>query len=249
MKPLGLQLYSVREYTKQDFIGTLKKVASFGYAGVEFAGLGGHNAADIRKVLDDLGLKAASAHQGNVTPEAIDDAKVLGYDTFVIPHRGRDKFADMQGIDGIAAELNGFIDQLKPHGIRLAYHNHDHEMAMVDGKHAFEWLLEKCPGLWAQIDTYWARNFGAVDAAAFVTKWAARAASLHIKDGPLVKGEPMTAVGKGKMDVPAIVRAADKVANIQWLIVELDACATDMMEAVRQSAEYMIGEGLAAGRK
>jgi hypothetical protein len=56
----------------------------------------------------------------------------------------------------------------------------------------------------------------------------------------------MTAVGDGVVDVPAVVAAGKPVT--EWLIVELDRCATDMMEAVARSYSYLVGEGLAQGR-
>ena len=56
------------------------------------------------------------------------------------------------------------------------------------------------------------------------------------------------AVGAGKMDVPAVVAAAND-SVLEWLVVELDACATDMTEAVRQSAEYLMNSGLGQGNK
>jgi hypothetical protein len=68
---------------------------------------------------------------------------------------------------------------------------------------------------------------------------------LHIKDGPAVRGEPMVAVGDGVLDVPSIIQAG--AGSTQWLIVELDACATDMMEAVEKSYDYLVGKGLARG--
>ncbi|HUU34446.1 MAG TPA: hypothetical protein VMW48_10300, partial [Vicinamibacterales bacterium] len=62
MKPIALQLYTLREIAAKDFIGVLEQVAEIGYAGVEPAGLQGHKAGDIRRVLDDLGLVCPSAH-------------------------------------------------------------------------------------------------------------------------------------------------------------------------------------------
>ena len=62
--PIGLQLYSVREDCKNDLPGVLKEVARMGYAGVEFAGYYGHSAADLRKMLDDLGLICCGTHTG-----------------------------------------------------------------------------------------------------------------------------------------------------------------------------------------
>ena len=49
------------------------------------------------------------------------------------------------------------------------------------------------------------------------------------------------------MDFPAIVKAAGD--NTQWMIVELDRCATDMMEAVVKSYAYLTSNKLAEGRK
>src|SRR5579864_7105688 len=62
--PIGLQLYSVRDVLGKDFEGTLKKVAEMGFEGVEFAGYYNKDAATIRKILDDLNLKAAGTHSG-----------------------------------------------------------------------------------------------------------------------------------------------------------------------------------------
>lgn len=36
--PIGLQLYTLRDACKDDFLGTIEQVARMGYAGVEFAG-------------------------------------------------------------------------------------------------------------------------------------------------------------------------------------------------------------------
>ena len=73
-----------------------------------------------------------------------------------------------------------------------------------------------------------------------------RAPLLHIKDGPAVRDEPHVAVGDGVLDFHAIVRAAGDVA--EWLIVELDHCATDMLEAVAKSCHYLVNEGLGHGK-
>src|ERR1700684_1245062 len=60
--PVGVQLYSVRKSMQSDFEGTLQKVAAIGYRQVEFAGLFGHSSADVRSMLDRLGLTAPSMH-------------------------------------------------------------------------------------------------------------------------------------------------------------------------------------------
>jgi hypothetical protein len=37
--------------------------------------------------------------------------------------------------------------------------------------------------------------------------------------------------------------------HTEWLIVELDRCATDMMTALEQSFQYLAGQGLGRGRQ
>ena len=54
------------------------------------------------------------------------------------------------------------------------------------------------------------------------------------------------AVGSGKIDIPGTIKATDE--NIlQWLVVEIDKCDTDMFEAVAQSYKYLTSNGLAQG--
>ena len=54
--PVALQLYSVRDELEADFEGTIAKVKEFGYDGVEFAGLYGKSAEQVKKILADAGL-------------------------------------------------------------------------------------------------------------------------------------------------------------------------------------------------
>ena len=60
--PIGLQLYSVREDLEKDFEGTLRKVKALGYDAVEFAGLFGHGAEEVRNLCKEIGLIPLSAH-------------------------------------------------------------------------------------------------------------------------------------------------------------------------------------------
>ena len=57
----------------------------------------------------------------------------------------------------------------------------------------------------------------------------------------------MTPIGPGLMDFLAIVEAG--AGHTEWMIVEPDRCDTDMVEAVQQSVDCLVGEGLARGNK
>lgn len=46
----------------------------------------------------------------------------------------------------------------------------------------------------------------------------------------------MTALGRGTVDIPRILR--EQTHPVEW-VVELDECATDPLEAARQSRVYL----------
>ena len=102
------------------------------------------------------------------------------------------------------------------------------------------------PDVQFEIDTYWAANFGACDPASEVSRVKDRTPLLHIKDGPLEKRQANVALGEGAMDIPAVVAAADE-AVLEWLIVEFDACDTDMLTGIEQSYRYLIDSQLGEG--
>ena len=86
IEKIGLQLYTVRDLMKQDFDGTLAKVAATGYKEVEFAGYFDHSPKDVRAAVDRLGLTAPSAHidykslSDDKFPAVIEAAKVVGHE-------------------------------------------------------------------------------------------------------------------------------------------------------------------------
>jgi len=251
MKPIALQLYSLRERAKEDLAGVLKEVAAMSYLGVEPAGMYGNDPKDVRKMLDDLELTCCSMHGAFPTKDTIqqrvDEAGALGTDMIISGGIGAKDLVSLDALKAGCDRLNAAAAVVADAGLRYGYHNHDQEFAIVGDELAYDVMMREVPGMFSQLDVYWAANFGAVDVPAVLARYAARIPLLHIKDGPLVKGEPHTAVGKGKMDIPAVIRAADPDV-VQWLIVELDHCATDMTEAVADSARYLIGEGLGKGR-
>ena len=54
--PIGIQVYSVRNEASADLEGTLAKIRDLGYDGVEFAGLYGKSAAEVKAICEKLGL-------------------------------------------------------------------------------------------------------------------------------------------------------------------------------------------------
>ena len=245
--PISVQLYTLRDASAKDFVDVLKKVASYGYSGVEFAGLNGHEAKEIRKVIDDLGLKGSSMHNNMPTKEnvneIIDTAKTLGCPYVVHPWCAAETLVSVESSREFGEKLHAASQLLKGQGIKLGFHNHDQEFAnRPGGKYAFDILMESAPEMIAEIDTYWAAVGGA-DVPDVVAKYKKKLPLLHIKDGPMVKGQPNTAVGDGKMEWDSVVAAADQNV-LEWLVVELDSAAGDVFEAVRKSHGFLVKSGL-----
>jgi sugar phosphate isomerase/epimerase len=250
LKPLSVQLYSLREASEDDFDAVLQSVADIGYAGVEPFNLYGKTPREFRDQVEGLGMRISSSHTPWANRAPVDDVVStlgeLGL-TRAIGGFMPDDFKDLDAVHRTAETCRQLIGELKPQGIDLAIHNHWWEFDIIDGRPACHHLQELVPDLQFELDTYWAANFGACDPADELARIAERAPLLHIKDGPLKPKEPHVAVGSGRMDVRGIVTAGDERV-LEWLIVELDACATDMMTAVRQSYDYLTSEGLGAGR-
>ncbi len=249
MKPIALQLYSLRETAAEDFAGVLQQVADIGYVGVEFAGLYGMEPAEVKKIVDDLGLQVASAHMPMPTadnaPQLIEECSTLGVTRLVTGPGG--PVDTMEAVLAAAQRQNAAVAALAGSGIEFGLHNHWQEFEEVEGRLPEDVMLEEVPGLFAQLDVYWVAC-GGPDPVETVARLKHRAPLLHIKDGNIEPRQPHTAVGKGVLDIPAIVNAAEPNV-LDWLIVELDSCATDMLQAVKDSYRYMIDNGLASGNK
>ena len=246
---LALQLYSLREMAQKDFPAALKEVARIGYKGVEFAGLQGHQPGEIRKLLDELGLEACSAHCPAFDPQKveqnIEEGRILGY-SHVISGLAPEKFSSEKIIREHADKINAVVGRYEEAGFTVCYHNHEYE---YDAPNKGDLLLELCPKLQPQFDIYWLVTGGA-DPVKYIKKYAKRIYSIHIKDGPCDRNnrdKPMTAVGKGKVDVAAAVKAAEKT-SAKWGIVELDHSEGDMLTAVRESFRYLADHQLGLGR-
>jgi sugar phosphate isomerase/epimerase len=78
---IGLELFTVRDVTPKDYVGTLEKIAAIGYKEIEPAG-GYDNMSpkQFRALLDRLGLKMPSTHSGvTAGPPADMERQLAGF--------------------------------------------------------------------------------------------------------------------------------------------------------------------------
>ena len=243
---VAVQLYSLRDrVAERGFEVVLEEVAAIGYAGVELAGLNGLTPGQVRDQLDRLGLTIAAAHVALPEPDQaqalLDDYAELGARDLVVAYLPPEQFATAAAVDRAADRLNAFGAAVDARGMALGYHNHVWEFASrIGDESAYARLFGRLdPRIFAEIDTYWTR-VGGLDPVTVVESFGPRARLLHLKDGPADDPRaPMTALGEGRMAIAPILRASRAI----WHIVELDRCATDMLEAVRASHRYLAALG------
>jgi sugar phosphate isomerase/epimerase len=249
--PIALQLFTVRDLLAQDFEGTIRRVADMGYVGVETANLFGESPASAAKLFDELGLKVIGAHSalplGDEKQQVIDTMGALKCKRMIVAWQPPEKYKSLDGIKSICDTLNEGAAAARAHGLQVGYHNHWFEYQPVDDRIPVDVMLEHLdPDVFFEVDVYWVQTAGQ-DPAQVVRRLGSRAPLLHVKDGPCRLDAPMTALGEGVVDIPGVVAAGGSATN--WLVVELDRCDTDMMDAVRKSYRYLVEKGLGRGNK
>jgi sugar phosphate isomerase/epimerase len=250
LTPIAVQLYTLRDRLAGDFEGVIAHLRDTGYAGVEpFANMG--VASDVAaQIIQNAGLEIAAFHAplplGDNARIAVEMAETYACRRLA-PSLGTDHYATLDAVYRTCDRINEAAQTAAQHDLALGYHNHWWEFEPVEGQIPFDILRERVdPAVFFEIDVYWVQVGGA-DPVQVVGDVGPRAPLLHIKDGPATSHEePMVAVGSGVIDIPGVVNAARPHA--EWLIVELDRCATDMLDAVDQSYRYLTGEGLGRGR-
>ncbi len=247
MLPVSVQLYSLRAESERDFDGVLTALAESGFQGVEPFNLFGMTPTAFRQRVEALGMQISSSHYpfANRTPvsQTVEILGELGLTRAVGGYAPTD-FQDLDAVRQTADSTNRLIDDLSAVGLTLALHNHWWEFAEFSGRPAYHLFQELVPRVEFELDTYWAANFGACNPAEELLRISTRTPLLHLKDGPLVKGAPMVALGQGRQDIAGILAAADPQV-LEWAIVELDACATDMLTAIKDSLVFLTTNKLA----
>ena len=260
-KPLGVQLYSVRQYAAEDFPATLKKIADIGFKYVEPAGFFNIRPSEFLKVCGNLGLKVCSSHSPwardpHSLGEAMDLADDLTLKTIVCGW-GPDDFKDMDAIKRTAEKTSQIQEVLARNGYTLFQHNHYWEFERIDGRVKYEIFKELCPNVKYEIDCFWSTNKGREDAVEMLRPFVKDTILLHMKDG-ICKQEAANAGMKnglldmkvdllplGSGDLP-IAKLVETATEAQAVIVELDYCdSMEMLAALKKSYDYMTGNGIA----
>ena len=253
----GIQLYSVRDQMAKDFEGTLAAVRKAGYVEVESAALPKKSAAEIRKALDQAGLKCVSSHRSFMDVTKNLDAttefeKTIGVSYIICPGPGRKIGAKgpltLDDWKYNAEEFNKTGEILKKAGISFGYHNHWTEFQTVEGKVPYEELLSLCEPdkTTFEMDCGWVKVAGH-DPIALMQKYPQRFSMFHVKDFHLPPGisvakhdeAKVTELGRGSIDYRPVFAQASKNQKITHAFVEQEAFDIPWQESLNVDATYL----------
>ena len=194
--PIALQIYTLRSLT-QSPAEVLAEVAAAGYSGVELAGTfaPGMDPAELRKLLDDAGLRVVSNHISIAAleedlPAVVRAQQTLGNSMIIVPWLAPDQRGQTaEAWKELGARLAGLARRCAHAGMDFMYHNHDFEMVMIDGRPAIDWLMQGAEEagvpIGFEIDMAWAQ-YGGQDPVACSNSTAAASPACTARTWPSI---------------------------------------------------------------
>ncbi|MEO7892514.1 MAG: sugar phosphate isomerase/epimerase [Vicinamibacterales bacterium] len=235
--PIGLELYSVRNELTRDLLGTVAAVGKMGYQVVEFYApyldWTPAIAKDVRKVLDDNGLKCHSTHNNDpsFTPDGLKKAielnQIIGSQSLIRASAPRTSTVD--GWKQLATQLSDVSAQLKPLGLATGYHNHQTEWNAVEGQRPMDVIAANTPNeVTLQFDVGTCVEVGA-DPIAWIKAHPGRIRSVHCTDWGAGAGRGYAvAFGEGDCPWKPIFETAEAVGGVQYYLIEQEQSAPGM---------------------
>ena len=255
-KEIGLQLYTLRDELPKDVKGTLEKVAKAGYTTVETYGFSikdqfwGLTPKELKKILDDNGLKAVSGHynlgsflyDGNTAEliAAIEAAKVLKNEFLTVPWIDEPFRRSIEDYKKIAASVNEAAEMCKKAGLKLAYHNHDFEFKKYDGVTGYEILLKETDKdlVYFELDLYWVVHSGN-DPLKLFKENPGRFKMWHVKDKDKNNNDLNTEVGSGTIDFKPFFSAAKQSGMVHFFVEQENNFASNSFDSIQTSCDFI----------
>ncbi len=214
------------------------KASKMGYKGVEFAGYYDRTAKQLRKMLDDNGLKCCGTHTamdtllGDNLPKTIEFNNTLGNKYLIVPGLpGKYRESHQAWLD-TAKLFNEIAEKVKPHGMLTGYHNHSVEFTAMNGELPWDTFYGNTKKeVVMQLDVGNAIG-GGVDPLPYLYKYPGRAITVHIKEHS--KTDPDAFVGEGDVNWKAFFALCRAVGSTEWYIVEYERRGAPPLESVEK---------------
>lgn len=249
----GIQTYTFRNSFKNGVEATLDTIRSLGFKEVE-CGIDnyGYTPEAFRKLLDERGLKAVSVGAGydqivKDPEEVARKAKILGASYVMvasIPHE-KNNFT-IETAKKAVEDFNRVGKVLKENGLTFCYHNHGFEFQPYGKGTLFDYIVQNTnpEHVSFEMDVLWT-VFPGQDPVKLLNKYGDRWKLMHLKDlkkgvkGDMSGSTPVendVALGTGQIDLPAVLKAAQK-AGVKHYFIEDESYRIGVQ--VPQSLAYL----------
>ena len=240
----GLAMYTVHQTVKQDMRNAFIKLSDMGYRGIEFYGeLENFPEENVKNALSDGGVKIVGWHldwkrlHEESFGRTVQHLQGCGCDLAVVQclggkwNVGHDRSRECKDRWLYYIEwLNQVSEQLKKEGIRLAYHNHEHEFALFyGGKSVYDIMYENLStDVVMELDSGNCIEGGG-DPLKVLEKYKDRQIILHLKPYSKQKGFDVVLGDEwDDNDWNAILHQS--WTDFEWLLVESENCRLPEME-------------------
>jgi sugar phosphate isomerase/epimerase len=242
--PVGLELYSVRKELQRDPQATVRAVAKMGYQCVEFYApyfqWSEDETKQMRKLLDDLGIRCYSTHNdsSNVNAENIaktrDRNLILGC-KYVVVASFHPLPTELDGWKAVADALNSADEQLAKAGLHAGYHNHEPEFTPIGGGRPMEVIAKNTkPSIMLQLDVGTCLKAGS-DPVAWIRANPGRIRSLHLKEWSSDPAKGYSVLfGEGNADWKGILAAAESVGGAEYYLIEQEGSRFSELETAER---------------
>ncbi len=249
VKSFGFQSWTIKEELNRDPAGTCKKMAEYGYREIEmcsplgyidtgFAPLNKYSGTELRKIIEDSGLKCTSSHfvlaeLQNSLDNRLEWAHQMGMkqmilQSFWLPEAEQTIANYQKSADG----LNVIAEKTKAAGIQLGFHNHNMEFETRDNELIYDALMDEFDPDLVKMEFQVAVITLGYKASTYFRKYPGRFISAHLSDWNIERDKEVP-IGEGIVDWEDFFEAA-KIGGVKNFFVEMAP------ENFEPSAKYLL---------
>lgn len=247
LKRIGIQLYTLRDDARANLEGTLTAIANAGYKEVELlSSMKNFNMppAQLRQLLDRLGLTAPSTHVGSEAFDNLnavfDEAGTLGHQYIVLaslPYEpGK---ATLDDYRRWSDKLNEAGRLARARNLWIAFHDEAYDFPAIDGQVPYDLLAERTDPtvVRLQLDTGNAM-IGGRDPLDLMRKYGSRYYLFHIKDAAGLRASSDSELGKGVIDFRQLLGMIPDIDS-KHLYVEQESYPGTPLDSVKRDFQYL----------
>jgi len=246
----GVQLYTVRDLLEHGPRYTFESLSAMGFTHAEWFDV--TTLKSLGPMAQSSGLEISSCHilvpyLTDQPEKLLDKLAEFGVSNLVLGYLLEEERLSLDQYKRLIDQLNKFGGHCLERDIRLAYHNHAFEFDPMEGVRPFDLMIDHLSSelVSFELDVFWLR-FAGLDPAAMIRRLGNRCTMLHLKDLKLpptpvaqdtATPDMFVELGKGEIDLPAVLAAAKEVGVSQYYI-EQDWAAGNPLDSLQHSLKY-----------